>query len=140
MLGKYKEGAKEFETCIKEFPNRKDTKTVNRYLSLAFYQWGHCEQARGEYEGALKLFSKFLDKKPDPKTFSLAEVYANIAICQMKLGRISESTVTINKVIPNFDQLQNYEKYVVAAAVFEMAPAWIAKLARNLSLVRFQSQ
>ncbi len=129
VLGKYKEAGKDFETCIKDFPNKTvaadKVQSINKYHTLAFFQWGRSEQAAEEYAGALALYEKFLSKKPERGTYSPAELYTNMAICQIKLDKIPEGTATLTQVIGAFTRLKEQEKNQVYLAFLELATKWV---------------
>ena len=65
QLKKYDEAEKQFETTYRGFPNRipkekadQIPNTRNHYHLIALYRWGTAAQAKGEYEGAIKIYKK----------------------------------------------------------------------------------
>ncbi len=134
QLKKYKEAAAQFEITFKKFPNKippakaKTTPpTRNHYHLLALYHWGRAEQGAEEYEGAIKLYNKFLSEKPERGTYSVAELYTNLGVCHARLGKVAEATGYIQKVYDAHAQLNTREKYFLHKAFFDLCDQWVEK-------------
>ena len=134
-LKKFKEAATQFETTYKKFPNKipKDKAeeippTRNHYHLMALYQWGRAEQGAEEFEGAIKLYNKFLSERPERGTYSVADLYTNFGVCYARLGKIPEATEYLQKVYDAYAKLNLREKYFLQKAFFDLCDQWVEKV------------
>ena len=130
QLKKYPEAARQFEITYKSFPNKIAEgipSTRNHYHKQALYRWGTAEQGAEKYEGALKIYDRFIRDKPEKGTYSGAELYINMGVCHAKLGNVAEATEKIQKVYDNHSKLRVREKGMLHLAFFDLANQWIEK-------------
>ena len=130
QLKKYPEAARQFEITYKSFPNKLAEgipSTRNHYHKQALYRWGTAEQGAEKYEGALKIYDRFIRDKPEKGTYSGAELYINMGVCHAKLGNVAEATEKIQKVYDNHSKLRVREKGMLHLAFFDLANQWIEK-------------
>ena len=134
QLKKYDQAEKEFETTYRNFPNRipkekaeKVPNTRNHYHLIALYRWGTAAQAKGEYEGAIKIYKKFEGEKPPKGTYSPFELYINYGVCYARLAKIPESTEYLQKVYGVYDRINLRERWMLQNAFFDLAEKWIEK-------------
>jgi tetratricopeptide (TPR) repeat protein len=138
-LGQFKEAGKNFEICYKDYPNRPasaEEYSINHYHLLSMYQWGRCEQAAEEFEGALKLYETFLGRTPDVSTYSKPEAYTNIGICYAKLGKVEEAEKYLGNVFRIFDRLKGGEKQLLYQGFLALSEQWIEKV-KPLDAINF---
>ncbi len=140
QLKKYKEAGKQFEESYRKYPNaipdnKPDTpQTRNHYHLVSLYQWGRSEQGAEEYEGAVKLYNKFISEQPDPSTYSAAELYTNLGVCHAKLGKVPEATGYLQQVYDNYARLNPREEYFLHRAFYDLCDQWVEKQMTSAAL------
>ncbi|MEM0897801.1 MAG: tetratricopeptide repeat protein [Verrucomicrobiota bacterium] len=126
QLQKFGDAAKNFEICYKEYPNIEgETEKVNRYRIQSLYLWGLAEQAQEQYEGAIKIYEKFISEKPDQAEYSVFSLYTNMGICKAKVGKMDEGVKLISQVFERFDRLNPSEKRDIFKAFIILTEKWI---------------
>ena len=134
QLKKFKEAATQFKASYTRFPNKipaEKADTIppsrNHYHLMSLFQWGVAEQGAEEYEGAIKLYNKFLSERPEKGTYSPAELLTNLGVCHARLGKIPEATDYLQRVYNAYTKLNTREAYFLHKAYCDLCDQWIEK-------------
>lgn len=106
QMGNYEESSRLFSKYIALHPNE----------GYAYYMIGICHYSINEFEKALKYFHKSIEIEPYPNTYT-ANLYQNIAICNLETGRYEAAISAIDKAIENSNEIDP-ELLVIKGATY----------------------
>jgi hypothetical protein len=100
-LKRWDAAMRSFEICYRDFPNEGVDKG-NDYQKLALLKWGEAAMGAEAWELAILRFTKFTDERDRQRdTFAQGFFYISLAVCQYKLGHISEGNENLEIAIRN---------------------------------------
>lgn len=115
-LQKWDDAQKSFETCYRKYANKKQEGGGNVFEKRALLRWGEAAQGAEEWDTAIRMFKKFLDERdPTRDSFQPGSFFINLAICHLKLNKISEGVEHFETALKNKVKYRTPEAGIVAA-------------------------
>ena len=118
-LMKWEDAAKSFETCYRKYPNdsaQAQGADGNIFNKRALLYWGHAAKGGEEWATALRMYKKFLEERDKTRDkFKPGAFYINMAICNLKLGKIEQGVEHFETALKNKVAYQTPESGIVAA-------------------------
>ena len=127
-LKRWNEAMRSFETCYRDFPNAGPmAEGDNAFQKMALLKWGEAAMGAENWDLAISRFRKFLEERDKERDqFSQGVFHIGMAVCQYRLGRISEGNENLEIAIRNQQGFQTPESGIVAGFQALVSAAIIA--------------
>ena len=116
-LQQWDAAAKSFETCYRKYSNKAAGAESggNIYNKRALLYWGHAAKGAEDWATAIRMYKKFLEERDKTRdSFEPGAYYINMAICHLKLGKISEGVQHFETALKNKVAYRTPEAGIVA--------------------------
>ncbi len=116
-LKRWDDAIESFKTCYEKYPNKSDQAqgSGNAFQKRALLRWAEAAQGAGQWEAALKKYEQFMKEREQRDSFDPGSLYINLAICNLKSGKIAEGTKHFETALKNKETYRTSGSGIVAA-------------------------